>query len=238
MNAIGFTDRCLPALAVLAVLAALVAVATLSSGCADRGPDATAGSGSEVRYVYDPARYPDEPPEVEPEGGYSSLAALVESRNATPERIRELLDRGMEVDAVGNRGWTPLHWAAANSRDPRVLTTLLEAGADVNRRALQFTPLHIAALVNPNPEIAYVLLEAGADVNARQDTGENPLWMACATAQKNPEIILLLLQAGADPNGKNVIGERPLDFARKNEALQGTAAFEALQLATSGWGWF
>ncbi|MEC8819238.1 MAG: hypothetical protein VXX30_09100, partial [Planctomycetota bacterium] len=68
MNAIGFTDRCLPALAVLAVLAALVAVATLSSGCADRGPDAATGSGPEVRYVYDPARYPDEPPEVEPEG--------------------------------------------------------------------------------------------------------------------------------------------------------------------------
>ena len=235
MNPIGFTDRCLLA---LAALAALLAVATLSSGCADRGPNAATGSGPEIRYVYDPVRYPEEPPGIEPEGGYPSLAALVESRNATPERVRELLDRGMDVNAVGNRGWTPLHWAAANSRDPRVLTPLLEAGADVNRRALQFTPLHIAALVNPNPEVAYVLLEAGADVNARQDSGENPLWMACATAQQNPEIILLLLQAGADPDGKNMIGERPLDFARKNEALQGTAAFEALQSATRGWGWF
>ena len=182
---------------------------------------------------YGKEAFPEEAPGVEPEGGYSTLAGLIESRNATPERVQDLLDLGADVMEVGDRGWTPLHWAASNSRDPEVIALLLEAGADVHAKASGFVPLHCAAMVNPNPNIILMLLEGGAEVNARLDSGENPLWMACSSAQKNPDIIQVLLAKGADTNKKNSAGEVPLDFARRNGALKGTDALEALKSATS-----
>ena len=210
-------------------------LAVLLSGCSESKPVAAPVAGPALRTDFDPEAFPEEVPDVEPEGGYSTLAALIESRNATPGRVRELLDLGADAMEVGNRGWTPLHWAASNCRDPEVISLLLEAGADVNASAKGFTPLHCAAMVNPNPNVSLVLLEGGAELNAGLESGETPLWMACSSAQKNPNIILMLLAKGADANKKNIDDRTPLDFARKNGALKGTDALESLRSATSIW---
>ena len=212
----------------------------LLAGCSDDRPTTSANPAEPVEYTFDPAAYPQEAPEIEPESGYESLAALIESRNATPERVRAMLKDGAYVNEVGKRGWTPLHWAAAYNRDPQVTSLLLDAGADVDAvgNRLTVTPLHCAAMTNPNPKVMQVLLEAGAEVDARLEGGDTPLWMACASSQKNPEIILVLLNAGADANIENISRETPLDFAKKNEALKGTKALEALKSATSKWSLF
>lgn len=202
-------------------------------GCADSRPTTSSASGTPVSLEFDPEAFPEVTPEDEPEGGYATLASLIESGNATPDRVQNLLNLGADVMERGNRGWTPLHWAASNSRDPEVIALLLQAGADVHATASGFVPLHCAAMVNPNPNIILMLLEGGAEVNARLDSGENPLWMACSSAQKNPAIIQLLLAKGADANKKNSIGEVPLDFARRNDALKGSDTLEALKSATS-----
>ena len=212
----------------------------LLTGCSEREPVPTPGTTPAVRYGFDPEAFPQEAPEVEPEGGYESLSALIESRNATPERVQAMLKDGAYVNEVGKRGWTPLHWAAACNRDPQVTSLLLEAGADVNAvgEGLTVTPLHCAAMTNPNPKVMQVLLEAGAEVNAQNESEITPLRMACGSSQKNPEIILVLLDAGADANHKDFYGTTALDFAKKNEALKGTQALETLKSATSWWSLF
>ena len=209
-------------------------------GCSDDRPTTSANPAEPVEYTFDPAAYPDQAPEVEPEGGYESLSALIESRNATPERVQAMLKDGAYVNEVGKRGWMPLHWAAACNRDPQVTSLLLEAGADVNAvgEGLTVTPLHCAAMTNPNPKVMQVLLEAGAEVNAQNESEITPLRMACGSSQKNPEIILVLLDAGADANQKDFYGTTALDFAKKNEALKGTKALETLKSATSWWSLF
>jgi uncharacterized protein len=70
-----------------------------------------------------------------------------------------LLDRGADVNATDQTGWTPLMEAAAKGRT-EVVKTLLAYGADVNARtkkswtALQVTP-------KGNTEIVRLLKEAG-----------------------------------------------------------------------------
>ena len=203
-------------------------------GCSDDRSTTATNPAEPVEYTFDPAAYPNQAPDAEPEGGYTSLSALIKSRNATPERVRAMLKDGAYVNEVGERGWTPLHWAAAYSRDPRVTSVLLEAGADVHAvgEGLTVTPLHLAAMTNPNPKVMQVLLEAGAEVDARNESEVTPLWMACGPSQENPEIILVLLDAGADANIEDFYGQVALDFAKKNEALEGTRALEALKSAT------
>ena len=83
-----------------------------------------------------------------------------------------LLDRGADVDAVGN-GWmtgTALH-AAASGRHAPVIAVLLSAGAQPDmRQSGGWTPLHAAAM-NGDERSTRLLLEAGADPAARNDDG-------------------------------------------------------------------
>lgn len=62
------------------------------------------------------------------------------------ELLRELLDRGAEIDAADYRGWTALFYAVAN-QDLEAVRLLVEAGADICRRVADAqggTPLKLA----------------------------------------------------------------------------------------------
>ena len=145
---------------------------------------------------------------------------------ATPETVSVCLNSGLSVNARGEFGATPLHYAADNENS-EVLTLLLDAGTDVNaRNQFGLTPLHYAAK-NENPEVLTVLLDAGADVNARDNNGSTSLHNA-AKSHENPETIKTLLNAGADGTAVNDDGETPFDLAQENEALAGTDAYWAL----------
>lgn len=68
----------------------------------------------------------------------------------------------------------PIHHAAMNTNDPRVLRLLLDKGANINKRSESGkTPLFYALKYNPNTEIALFLLENGANPNALDNFGVN-----------------------------------------------------------------
>ena len=137
-----------------------------------------------------------------------------------------------DVTARDDRGWTPLHHAAAASDDPSVLRLLLARGADIEattlddpetRRVIEhLKPLHVAAAHSTAPGILTVLINRGGDVDAQlpSDTCRRP-GRECATAPLHLaarradglEILETLIAAGADPDVPDEVGNRPLHLA-------------------------
>ena len=97
-------------------------------------------------------------------------------------------------------GLVPLHFAARSNPDPEVITTLVNAGADVNAQdGTGLTSLHYAVVYNP--EVLDALINAGADLNVRESRGETPLHFAAAFSP-DPTVITTLLNAGVSVNEK------------------------------------
>ena len=96
-------------------------------------------------------------------------------RATTPEGVKMCLRAGAEPNVRDRYGNTPLHRAAAYSKNPAVIAALIDAGADRNaENRSSFTPLHLAARYNENLAVVATLLKAGADPNVRNRDGKTP----------------------------------------------------------------
>lgn len=102
---------------------------------------------------------------------------------------------------------------AVEQGDVRAVMSLLERGADVERRTERGdAPLHLAA-ANGNPEIVRLLLEKGADPNALSRERWTPLhYGALASGPKSDHRVVVesLCARGADVNAVNANGWTPL----------------------------
>ncbi len=116
-----------------------------------------------------------------------------------------------------HRGFTPMHIAAKAGRLD-VVRTLLTAGVDLDRPALDGrTPLMTAAL-NGHPDVLKTLTDLGADVSRQDKDGETALIYVF----RNPKelsfescraIVDHLLRTGADVNHQNKRGVSALHLA-------------------------
>ena len=98
---------------------------------------------------------------------------------------------------------TPLHLAAQCKSLAEVVSTLIQAGANVDALdGNQQSPLHLASMWNP--AVVPVLIGAGCKVNLLNKHQSSPLLYAALS--KDRSAVLALLQAGADPH----LGESPL----------------------------
>jgi ankyrin repeat protein len=92
-------------------------------------------------------------------------------------KIKDLLDRGADLEAKDNDGNTPLHFASMRN-DLELAKLLLDKGADLEaNNECRRTPLHVATCWN-RIEITKFLLERGADVEAKNVYGQTPLDLA------------------------------------------------------------
>ena len=139
-------------------------------------------------------------------------------RGATVETVTECLDAGADVAARTEARSTPLHRAAAHSRDPNIVQALLARGADLNARDNNDkTPLHVAAESGP-VEVFRALLNAGADIEARALGSWGVTVMHLAASNKDPAMVeavaKLLVAAGVDPMGPSSMhGTSPMHVA-------------------------
>ncbi len=144
--------------------------------------------------------------------------------------VAACIDMGADVSAVREEWpmgyWggdvSPLHSAAAWTRDPAVIPLLVEAGADVDARDdRDFSPLHAAARINQNEEVVRALLAAGAELDAwatgfHVDYGweATPL-LEAAESNGNPAVVAALIDAGADASARGWQGETVLHRAAR-----------------------
>ena len=90
-----------------------------------------------------------------------------------------LLDRGADIEARNESGWTPLRVAVLIEK-LEVISLLLDRGANVETRdnELGWTPLHQAAKLNEKPEVISLLLDRGANAKAQDNYGKTPFDIA------------------------------------------------------------
>ncbi len=147
-----------------------------------------------------------------------------------PALVKELLAKGVALDAAGQSEMTALHLAAVRGWDDGC-ALLLEAGANPNvRDRYGWTPLHLAA-DNGDPAVVRRLLSAGAKVNAADARSSlTPLHRAAFKA--NTTAVELLLESGADPNAKTTArrssGLTPLHWAASSNNPEAAAVLRQL----------
>ena len=125
--------------------------------------------------------------------------------------VKTLIQNGADVNVVvddGNYNYSAL-LLAADGDSPKIVKTLIDAGANINaKNGGGWTALMIAIT---KPEIVKVLVVAGANVNAKDKEGCTALMWA--VMRENAEVAKALIRAGADVNAKDNDGETVLERA-------------------------
>jgi len=135
--------------------------------------------------------------------------------------LEKLIRAGMDVNHIGDGGWTPLMVAAFNGQEQAALM-LIEAGATVNARDKSgYSPLHWAAM-NGYVQAAAVLMRKGALVNLQNNFGWTPLLHAAGRGHHL--VVKALLENDAHPDLTEKEGWTPLHKAAVNGHVKAVEA--------------
>ncbi|KAK7789791.1 hypothetical protein R5R35_012340 [Gryllus longicercus] len=139
-----------------------------------------------------------------------STAFLRAARAGQLEKVLELLDNGVEINAANANGLNALHLSAKDGHLD-IAAELLRRGAAVDASTKKGnTALHIASLAGQE-EVVKLLVKNGAAVNAQSQNGFTPLYMA---AQENHDgVVRFLLGKGANQSLATEDGFTPLAVA-------------------------
>ena len=153
------------------------------------------------------------PRDIDARGGYYGsplLAALIKEDIDTAS---SLLQRGADVNALGERGMSPLHRSSQGGRID-IVRFLLDHNADVNLRDTRGdTPLGLASFEG-ELEVSRRLLERGANVNSQDEEGFSPLHGAAQNGHL--DVVRFLIESGADIGSPNKEGRTPLYSASRS----------------------
>ncbi len=216
--------------AVVAV-SAVVLIAVLV-GLARQRPSATVIAVSEA--VTDPGS--STPASGDLDGGATDGAGveamLAAVRAGDEAAVALLVEAGVEADAPGRFGLTPIMIAAVRD-DAAIVATLLAAGADVERVSDSGeSALHLAADFG-GPATVEALLAGGASIDQPNDERRQQTPLMGAVARGRLDIVDVLLAAGADPSALDSGFRSVLHYA--NDSGDPAAVVERLMAADATW---
>ncbi|MGI9345828.1 MAG: ankyrin repeat domain-containing protein [Gammaproteobacteria bacterium] len=133
------------------------------------------------------------------------------------------------INIESQLGFTPLHAAAAYSKDPAIVSYLIAKGADIRAQDnYGFTPLHLSVTRNKLEQVTSMLIDAGAGLDVQDHYNRTPLhWSAIRS--KTPEIFGLLINKGASFAIKDENGKTAFDLAHVNAYLKDTSVIKSLK---------
>ncbi|NXF04265.1 ASB3 protein, partial [Smithornis capensis] len=123
------------------------------------------------------------------------------AREGNVEILRKLIKQGYSVDVPDNRGWVPIHEAAAHNSSEclRLLINAAPSDGYIHLRTFEgLCALHLSAR-RGSLECLRVLLEAGADLNDVTTDATTTLFLAVES--KRTEVVKFLVQHGANVEG-------------------------------------
>ena len=140
---------------------------------------------------------------------------MLASKAGQEDVVRDLLERGDDVNIETDGGWTALD-KAVSGHHPTIVRLLVQHGANVSLSSSGFTALHSAALLDDVP-CAEALLDCGADINIQEtNSGQTPLLEAMNEGDgdfRGPKVARLLIERGADVTIRDTDGRTVLDYA-------------------------
>lgn len=137
--------------------------------------------------------------------------------NSDSDAVQDFIDRGEDIEAENEYGYTALH-EAARVGDVRSAAFLINAGANVNAvNNKGWTPLHRASNYG-NLDVVKLLIEKEAKINLQESEGLIPL--VIAIEREHFDIAKYLVIKGGDPNAIGKKGRPALISALKKDRMR------------------
>ncbi|KAL5505205.1 hypothetical protein EMCRGX_G006605 [Ephydatia muelleri] len=144
-------------------------------------------------------------------------ALMRASKAGHMEFVKELLDKGAEVNIQDKDGWTAL-MRASKAGQLECVKVLLDKGAEVNMQSWWRETALMMASKEGHMECVKVLLDQGADVNIQDKDGWTALMRASKAGQL--ECVKVLLDKGAEVNMQSGWRETALMMASKEGHME------------------
>lgn len=156
--------------------------------------------------------------------GRVTATHLAFSANRALDGIPIVSNSGINVPLDTDRRWTPLYFALKPFSNQKMISLLLDGGADPDARLTNdATILHLAVDQFNDMDKLQLMLDAGADPNSRDATGSTPLHYAAFYGYSRTAS--MLIDHGAAAGTSNHFGKTPLDYT---ECLGNSSTAELL----------
>ncbi len=126
------------------------------------------------------------------------------------EAVKLLAQNGVNIDAKGSYGRTPLIYAASSAKSLEMVRFFISSGANVNAKndADKNAVFELITNEDSNAEIAEFLIQSGCDIHSNNKSHGTVLHWAAFCGRLN--IVELLLKYKVDINAKNQFGHTPM----------------------------
>ena len=153
-------------------------------------------------------------------GKQLSKQLLEASDNGNLEQVKELIRKGVDVNAKDNDDWTALMFASWKGRTTCVSHLLQQPNIDVNAKSNNCnTALMLASDYEKNDCLSLLLQQSNIDVNAKNKDGRTALMFA-SRREKIDCVSYLLKHPNIDINAKDNEGKTALDYAKEEKQIK------------------